>query len=80
MPVKFVSSGAEVRCLELPVSGRCRRRPGTAPKDVAAFRVDPDRQGESNDVTSWPPQSDLRARLVTSSLLQALAVKLRLSS
>ena len=74
MPVKFVSCGAEFRCLELRVSV-C---PGTAPKVVVAFRTDQDRQGESNDVTSWPPRSDPRARLVTSSLLQGLAAKLRL--
>ena len=53
-------------------------QPHIAPKVAVAFMTDPDRQGESNDVTSWPPRSDPRARLVVFSLLQGLAAKLRL--
>ena len=51
---------------------------GVAPRVIVAFRTDPDRQGESQDVTSWPPRPDPRTRLVLDSLLQGLASKLRL--
>ena len=74
MPVKFVSVGTEVRCLEL----RLGVAPDRPPRVTVAFRTDEDRQGESKDVTSWPPRSDPRARLVVSSLLHGLAAKLRL--
>ena len=74
MPVKWVSSGSSFRCLELRVGLNA----GVAPRVVVAFRTDPDRQGESQDVTSWPPRWDPRARLVLDSLLQGLASKLRL--
>jgi hypothetical protein len=52
--------------------------PGHAPRVVVAFRTDPDRQGESGDVDSWPPRGDPRVRLVLGSLLEGLAAKLRL--
>ena len=60
MPVKFVSVGQEIRCLEL----RIAVAPGRPPRVTVAFRTDSDRQGECKDVTSWPPRSDSRARLV----------------
>ena len=74
MPVKFVSVGPEVRCLELRVAVA----PDRPLRVTVAFRTDDDRQGESRDVTSWPPRSDPRARLALPSLLQGLAAKLRL--
>ena len=74
MPVKWVSSGSSFRCLEL----RVELSAGEAPRAVVAFRTDPDRQGESQDATSWPPRSAPRARLVLDSLLQGLASNLRL--
>ena len=74
MPVKFVSVGPEVRCLELRVAVA----PDRPLRVTVAFRTDDDRQGESRDVTSWPSRSDPRARLALPSLLQGLAAKLRL--
>ena len=57
---------------------RAAVEPGHAPRVVVAFRTDPDRQGESGDVDSWPPRGDPRVRLVLGSLLEGLAAKLRL--
>ena len=74
MPVKFVQRGTCIRLLELRVTVV----PVGPPKVVVAFRTDADRQGESQDVTSWPPREDPRARLVMCSLLEGLAAKLRL--
>ena len=74
MPVKWISTDSDFRCLEL----RLTLRAHMPPKVVVAFRTDADRQGESKDVTSWPPRTDPRARLVVHSLLQGLAAKLRL--
>ena len=74
MPVKWVSSGSSFRCLELRVNVSA----GVAPRVVVAFRTRPRPPGESQDVTSWPPRSDPRVRLVLDSLLQGLASKLRL--
>ena len=74
MPVKWVSAGSVFRCLELRIAVEDQQQP----RVMVAFRTDADRQGESGDVTSWPPSTDPRARLVLHSLLQGLAVKLRL--
>ena len=48
MPVKLEGSGSQRRMLEVVLSA------GTPVKAVLAFRDDPDRQGESGDVVSWP--------------------------
>ena len=45
---------------------------------VLVFRVDADRQGESMDVTSWPPRRDPRLKPLLGSLLASLATKIRL--
>ena len=74
MPVKWVSAGSVFRCLELRITVEA----GQQPRVAVVFRTDADRQGESGDVTSWPPRTDPRARLVLNSLLQGLAAKLRL--
>ena len=51
---------------------------GTPVKAVRAFRDDPDRQGESGDVVSWPGRADPRYRQLLHSLLSGLAAKIRL--
>ena len=73
MSIKCVQRGETIRVLELRVSVCCGR-----PRVVVAFRTDADRQGESGDVTPWPPRGDPRVELVLRSLLEGLAAKLRL--
>ncbi len=73
MPIKWVQRDRTIRVLELRVTVG----PGR-PRVVVAFRTDSDRQGESGDVTSWPPPpGDPRVPLVLRSLLEGLAAKLR---
>ena len=74
MPVKFESTGNSIRVLEL----RITLEHGVPPRVLLAFRTDADRQGESGDVTSWPPLHDPRVQLVLPGLLQGLAAKVRL--
>jgi hypothetical protein len=74
MPVKFEGAGSTTRVLEL----RIAVERGCPPHVVLAFRTDMDRQGESGDVTSWPPLGDPRVRLVLPGMLQGLAAKIRL--
>ena len=72
MPIKLEGFGATRRCLEL----RLALNPAAGLKAVMAYRADADRQGESMDVTSWPPWRDLRARSLLRPLLLGLAAKL----
>ena len=74
MPVKFENAGNAIRVLEL----RITVERGGPPRVLLAFRTDADRQGESGDVTSWPPLGDPRVQLVLPGLLQGLAAKIRL--
>ena len=72
MPVVFERGGREARCLELRISWLN----GTKVKATLAYRTDPDRQGESQDVRTWPDWGDPRAPLVLHGLLAGLASKL----
>ena len=72
MPVKFVGRASAARFLETHIAFD-----GGNVRCVLAFRTDPDRQGESNDVTSWPTPFDPRARLLIPGLVMGLASKLR---
>ena len=74
MPVKLEGYGSSRRMLEVRVSVDSASRV----KSVLAFRDDADRQGESGDVTSWPPSQDPRTRKLLGSLLAGLAAKIRL--
>ena len=56
MPVKPVSRGSVVRCLEIRVS----LEPPLPVKRLLAFRTDANRQGESGDIESWPHRDDPR--------------------
>ena len=69
MPVKGEGSGSQSRCLELVV--QC----GTQARVLLGFRTDPDRQGESGDVTAWPPAVDPKARRVCRSFVLGLVAK-----
>ena len=73
MPVKSVSRGSVVRCLEVRISFE-QDKPV---KSVLAFRTDADRQGESGDIESWPRRDDPRLPMVLPGLLTGLAAKLR---
>ena len=73
MPVKPVSRGSVMRCLEV----RIFLEPDKPAKSVLAFRTDADRQGESQDVQSWPARDDPRLPMVLPGLLKGLAAKLR---
>ena len=72
MPVKFVARASEARFLETRLAFE-----GGKARCVLAFRTDADRQGESNDVTSWPMPFDPRARMLIPGLVMGLASKLR---
>ena len=72
MPVKFEDAGSVKRFLEL----RITLLPNCPVKAVLAFGTDNDRQGESNDVESWPPWADPRTRTLLNGLLLGLASKL----
>ena len=72
MPVKFEGSGRVKRFLEMRIS----LVPNHPVKALLAFRTDQDRQGESNDVESWPPWADPRTRTLLKGLLLGLASKL----
>ena len=72
MPVKFEGSGSVKRFLEM----RITLLPNHPVKAMLAFRTDNDRQGESNDVESWPPWADPRTRTLVKGLLMGLASKL----
>ena len=72
MPVKPVGQAPCARFLEtflfFSANGvRC----------TLGFRTDPDRQGESGDVQSWPPTFDPRARMLLPGLLMGIVSKLR---
>ena len=73
MPVKLEGFGTTRRFLEVKLELR------NTPKIHAelAFRDDADRQGESNDVSSWPPRHDPRIRQLLPALLAGLASKIR---
>ena len=75
MPVKLVGCKSRARCLEVHLSLR-----GDVPRCVLAFRTDPDRQGESGDVRSWPEADDPRTPMILPGLLMGLASKLRFYS
>ena len=72
MPVVFERGGRVARCLELRISWGCAEKV----KAVLAYRTDPDRQGESRDVRTWPEWQDPRTRSVLHGLLAGLASKL----
>ena len=72
MPVGFERGGRVARCLEL----RTTWTDATIIKAVLAYRTDTDRQGESNDVRTWPGWQDPRTRTVLPGLLAGLASKL----
>ena len=72
MPVGFERGGRVARCLEL----RIMWTDSTIIKAVLAYRTDTDRQGESNDVRTWPGWQDPRTRTVLPGLLAGLASKL----
>jgi hypothetical protein len=74
MPVKLEGWGCCRRMLEI----RAEVGQSGAVRCVLAFRDDADRQGESGDVTSWPPRCDPRTKPLLRSLLAGLAAKLRL--
>ena len=73
MPVKFVACDSTMRCLEMRLSFN---EAGT-PHCTLAFRTDPDRQGESSDVVSWPQPDDPRTRMLLGALISGLAAKVR---
>ena len=70
MPVKFEGAGKTRRCLELLITA-------DAPvKCLLGFRTDPERQGESGDVTAWPSVRDPRAKTVCRGMVQGVAAKI----
>jgi hypothetical protein len=73
MPVKFEQVGEQIRCLEL----RLLFRPALPVHVTVAFRTDADRQGEAQNVVSWPGRRDPRTPRVLPGLLAGLAAKLR---
>ena len=73
MPVKAVARGPTARLLEV----RLTLARSSKVRSLLAFRTDPDRQGESGDVDSWPAADDPRARMLLPGLLAGLAGKLR---
>lgn len=72
MPVKWEGFGVQRRVLEMHVDV------SNGVRAVLGFRTDPDRQGESGDVVSWPCRSDPRTKQVLGSILLGAAAKLRL--
>jgi hypothetical protein len=72
MPVKLEGSSPQRRMLEVVLAV------GPPTKCILAFRDDSDRQGESQDVTSWPNRADPRLPQLLHSLLSGLAAKIRL--
>ena len=64
MPVGLERCGRELRCLET----RLRWRDDVV-SAVLAYRTDADRQGESQDVTSWPEWKDPRTGSVLNGFL-----------
>ena len=75
MPVKLEGWGCCRRMLEVRVEAGA----SGAVRSVLAFRDDADRQGESGDVTSWPPRRDPRIKPLLGSLPRhGLAAKIRL--
>ena len=75
MPVKPVGRASKARFLETQIAFD-----GNKTRCVLAFRTDPDRQGESKDVTSWPTCFDPRARMLIPGLVMGLVSKLRFYS
>ena len=74
-PVKPVGRAFKARFLETQIAFD-----GNKTRCVLAFRTDPDRQGESKDVTSWPTCFDPRARMLIPGLVMGLVSKLRFYS
>ena len=72
MPVAFERGGRVARCLELRLSWLDAAKV----KAVLAYRTDADRQGESQDVRTWPEWKDPRTSTVLYGLLTGLAAKL----
>ena len=70
--MKVEGAGQVRRCLEVRLTLQGQQ----GLRCVMAYRTDSDRQGESHDVTSWPPWQDPRARTLLPSLLMGLAAKL----
>jgi len=71
MPVGFERAGRIARCLELRLDWTA----DAGVRAVLAYRTDPDRQGESHDVRTWPDWDDPRAGAVLHGLLAGLASK-----
>ena len=72
MPVVFERGGRVARCLELRISWIDNAKV----KAILAYRTDADRQGESQDVCTWPEWKDPRTSTVLHGLLAGLAAKL----
>ena len=72
MPVVFERGGRVARCLELRISWIDAAKV----KATLAYRTDADRQGESQDVRTWPEWKDPRTSTVLHGLLAGLAAKL----
>ena len=70
MPVKFEGAGKTRRCLELLVTA------DVPVKCLLGFRTDPERQGESGDVTAWPSVRDPRAKTSCRGMVQGVAAKI----
>ena len=71
MPVGFERAGRVARCLEVRLEWSAER----AVKATLAYRVDPDRQGESGNVRTWPERGDPRTPTLLRGLLAGLASK-----
>ena len=76
MPVKPVGRSNLARFLETTLAFDGNK----GVRCTLAFRTDPDRQGESRDVQSWPPPFDPRAKMLLPGLVMGLASKLRFYS
>ena len=80
MPVGHERGGDHARCLELRIkwisdsNATGGEQPGHV-KAVLAYRTDPDRQGESGDLRTWPEWRDPRAKGLLHGLLCGLAAK-----
>ena len=71
MPVGFERAGRVARCLEVRLEWLAKR----PVKAALAYRTDPDRQGESGDVRTWPERQDPRTPALLRGLLAGLASK-----
>ena len=66
MPVMFERGGQVARCLELRINWMHADKVAA----TLAYRTDADRQGESQDVRTWPDWCDPRAPMVLQGLLR----------